>query len=166
MKRGSSYWIGTRPTGGERWAYTTFGTVIDDPKMKEAVLRMHRRYAKQWNDIELDRSRCLSEHTHEILGAQVVGGSRRFILHAEEENKNHWILEIMYARGFSEFHPGWSFGKNPLRSIDDMRSLHLHWSDEGRSKFEEWIEAERVANEHKGEEVEYVAKTPARKRNA
>jgi len=158
MKRGSSYWVGMRPTGGKRWAYATSGTVIDDPKLKEAIFRMHRRYTKQWNDIELDRSRSLSEHTHEVLGAKVVGGNRRFILHAQEDNMNHWILEVFYSRGFSEFHPGWSCGKNPFRSIDDMRSIHLHWSDEGKVKFEEWVEAERLANQHMGEATEYLSK--------
>lgn len=158
MKRGSSYWVGMRPTGGKRWAYATSGTVIDDPKLKEAIFRMYRRYTKQWNDIELDRSRSLSEHTHEVLGAKVVGGNRRFILHAQEDNMNHWILEVFYSRGFSEFHPGWSCGKNPFRSIDDMRSIHLHWSDEGKVKFEEWVEAERLANQHRGEATEYLSK--------
>ncbi len=164
MKRGSSYWVGTRPSSGKQWAYTTNGTVIADSGTKEAIFRMQRRYAKQWNDIELDRSRSLSEHTHEILGAQIVGGGRSFTLHAQEENKNHWILEIFYARGFSNFHPGASFGKNPFRSIGDMRSTHLHWSDDGRLKFEEWLLAESAANQHKGEAVEYLSKASQGKR--
>jgi hypothetical protein len=159
MRRSSSYWVGTRPSGGDRWAYTTCGTVIVDSEIKEAIFRMQRRYAKQWNDIELDRSRSLSEHTHEILGAQKVGGGgRKFILHAQEDNKNHWILEIFYARGFSEFHPGASCGMNPFRSTDDIRSVHLHWSDDGRSTFEKWLLDEGAANQHKGEAEEYIFK--------
>jgi hypothetical protein len=152
MKRRSTYWVGERPTGGERWAYATHGTVIDDPHAMEVIFQMHGRYVKRWNDIELDRSRSLSEHTHEVRGAKVVGGgSRRFILHAQENNKEHWILEILYSRGFSEFCPGGSFGKNSLRSTDDIRSIHLHWSDDAQMKFEKWLAEEKLANQANGE---------------
>lgn len=77
-----TYWIGPRPSDGRRWANTTVATVLTGDEEKEAIYRMYRRYVKQWNDIELNNDRCLSEHTHEICGAKVVGsGNRRFILH-------------------------------------------------------------------------------------
>jgi hypothetical protein len=139
--------------------------VVSDPAQRDAIFRMQRRYVKQWNEIELDRSRSLSEHTHEVFGAQVVGANRRFILHAQVESA-HWILEVMYARGFSEFHPGWSFGKNPFRSVEDMRSIHLHWSENGRILFEQWLVAERTANESNGEATEYVSRPRSKRRDA
>lgn len=162
MKRRPTYWVGPAPAGVKRWAYTTSGAVIDDPEQREAIFRMHRRYVKQWNDIELDHSRSLSEHTHEVLGAQVVNGGRRFILHGYQE-PSHWILEILYARGFSEFHPDWSCGKNPFRTTEDMRHTVLHWSDDGRTTFEQWMEAEKLANHAKGEASEYVTRRPGRR---
>ena len=158
MRKASNYWQGKKPSNGTRWAYTDKAVVLEDPDMVEAVFRLHRRYAKQWNDIELDTSRSLSEHTHQICGAQVIGGNHRFILHAHRENKEHWILEILYARGFSEWYPGWSFGKNALRSLDDIKSIHLHWSVGGREAFERWLKEEKEANQKNGEWTEYKSK--------
>ena len=159
MKRAAKYWQGTKPSNGTRWVYTDNAEVLDDPQIVEDVFRMHRRYAKQWNDIELNVSRNLSEHTHEVCGAQVVGGNRRFILHAHQDNRAHWILEILYARGFSEWYPGWSFGKNALRSTNDIKSVHLHWSEGGREAFENWLKSEKITNQHNGEWTEYKSKT-------
>ena len=167
MKRASNYWQGIKPTNGTRWVYTDKAMVLDDPQLVEAVYRMHRRYAKQWNDIELDTSRSLSEHTHKVCGAQVVGGNRRFILHAHQENNEHWILEILFARGFSVWYPGWSFGKNSLRSTSDIKSIQLHWSQGGKEAFESWLKAERDTNQQNGEWNEYKAKAIGRQaRNA
>lgn len=155
MKRKSNYWQCAKPSSGTRWAYTEMATVIDDPNVIESVFRMHRRYAKQWNDIELDTNRSLSEHTHKVHGAQVVSGNRRFILHGQNGEKTHWILEVLLARGFAEWHPGWSFGKNPLRTISDIKSIHLHWSEGGKESFEEWLIEEREINSKNGECGEY-----------
>lgn len=140
----SNYWLGKRPWNGHRWVYTEAAEVLESPQYKEAVFHMHRRYIKQWNDIELDQARCLSEHTHRVHGAQVVGSHRRFILHAEESDM-HWILEVLFDRRFSEFHRGLSFGKNAMRCADDIHSLHLHWRGAGRERFEAWLEEERAA---------------------
>ncbi len=119
---------------------------------------MYRRFVKQWNDIELDINRSLSEHTHKICDAQIVGGAnRRFILHWQDRDQDHWILEVFLARGFREYYPGLSCGRNPLRSHKDMRSLRLHWSGNGRKEFTQWIETERKENQSKGEWVEYKA---------
>jgi len=116
---------------------------------------MYRRYVKQWNDIELDRSRCLSEHTHEICGAKIVGGNRKFILHWERNNHDHWILEVFFSRGFSEYYPGWSCGRNTLRNIKDIQSIRLHWSENGREKFDNWLNTEKSVNQNNGEWDEY-----------
>jgi hypothetical protein len=155
MSRSKSYWVGAKPSGGERWAYTEHAEVLDDPVVEEALFRMYRRYVKQLNDIELDRRRSLSEHTHQVLGAQVVGANRRFVLHARPDTETHWILEIMFARGFREFYPGMSFGRNTMRSVSDMRSVHLHWSGAARQAFDRWLEEERTTNAEKGEWEEY-----------
>ena len=157
MTRKSAYWIGKRPWDGKRWAYTNAATVLDDASQKEAIFRMYRRYVKQWNDIELDEDRSLSEHTHEVCGAKVVGGNRRFILHVQNNNQDTWILEVHFARGFSEFYPGLSTGRNTMRSPADIRSIHLHWSQAGNEVFREWLKIEKETNEAKGEWTEYKA---------
>lgn len=163
MKRNAPYWIGKRPSNGHKWAYTQSAAVIEDVLLKEAILRMHRRYVKQWNDIELDMSRSLSEHTHEVHGAQVVGGgNRRFILHADKSD-SQWILEIIFSRGFSEFHPGWSCGKNPFRSLADIQGIHLHWGGEGQTSFHSWLKEELAVNQAKGEATEYKSKQAKQK---
>lgn len=158
MSRASTYWIGKKPTNGKRWTYTNSATVLNDPAQIEAVFWMYRRYVKQWNDIELDLSRSFSEHTHEVCGAKVVGANRTFILHAYTEDRGHWILEIHFARGFSQFYPGRSTGKNSLRSVADMSGIYLHWSQEGRAAFEQWLVAEQKANGACGEWDEYKSR--------
>lgn len=153
-----TYWIGPRPSDGKRWGYTTTATVLTSDDEKEAIYRMYQRYVKQWNDIELDNDRCLSEHTHEICGAKVVGsGNRRFTLHWCGDNQVHWILEVLFARGFREYYPGLSCGRNALRSTKDIRVIRLHWSVGGREEFGRWLVAEKAANQSKGEWSEYKA---------
>lgn len=158
MKKSEPYWINKKPTGGRKWVYTTSATAIEDATQKEEILRMYRRYVKQWNDIELDHSRSLSEHTHEVCGAKVVGANKKFILHAYEGDQNHWILEILFARGFSQFYPGWSTGKNTMRSTADMKGAYLHWSGAGREAFERWLVTERKTNQARGEWEEYKSR--------
>ena len=126
MRKNSKYWIGTKPSDGCRWTYTDHATVIDDPALVQNVFHMYRRYVKQWNDIELDRNRSLQEHTHEVCGARVVGANRMFVLHDDTQPQSDWILEVKFARGYSPYHPGWSFGKNPFRSTADMTNIRLH----------------------------------------
>ena len=157
MTTRTSYWIGKRPSGGKKWARTTSATVLDAAEYHEALFGMYRRYVKQWNDIELNRDRSLYEHTHEVHGAKVVGGPGRcFILHWHKGN-DHWILQINYARGFSVFYPGLSCGRNPFRSLKDIRSAHLHWSGSGREEFDGWLAFEREKNKNNGEWDEYRA---------
>ncbi len=153
-----TYWIGSRPSDGRRWAYASAAAVLTGDEEKEAIYRMYRRYVKQWNDIELNGDRCLSEHTHEICGAKVIGsGNRRFILHWSGGNQAHWILEVLFARGFREYYPGLSCGRNTLRSTKDIRGIRLHWSENGREEFDRWLVAEKEANKEKGEWSEYKA---------
>lgn len=157
MTKRTPYWIGKRPSSGKRWAYTTSAEILNPDQYHEALLGMYRRYVKQWNDIELDRNRSLSEHTHEIHEAKVVGGwGRCFILHWHS-GETHWILEIYYSKGFSEFYPGWSCARNPFRSNDDIRSAHLHWNSGGREEFDRWLEKEKESNKRNGEWDEYRA---------
>lgn len=155
MRSANSYWVGKKPPGGKRWAYTAHGEVLEDAATRDALFRMYRRYVKQWNDIELDRGRSLSEHTHQVFGAQAVGANRRFVLHARPDSDSHWILEMMFARGFSEFYPGASCGRNTMRSPADIRSIHLHWSEGARGAFDRWITDERTTNSKNGEWEEY-----------
>lgn len=153
-----TYWIGPRPSDGKRWATTTMATVLTEDEQKEAVYRMYQRYVKQWNDIELNNDKCLSEHTHEICGAKVISsGNRRFILDWYGGNKVHWILEVLFARGFKEYHPGFSCGRNALRSPKDIRAIRLHWSEGGKEEFGRWHAAEQAANQDNGEWSEYKA---------
>jgi hypothetical protein len=155
MKKKSPYWIGKKPWDGFRWTYTDTAKILEDVAQKEAIFRMYRRYVKQWNDIELDRNRSLSEHTHEVCGAKVISSSRKFTLHAHYDNQEHWILEVMFARGFSEFYPGLSAGRNTMRSVSDIRSIYLHWNQAGDSKFENWLITEKNINSINGEWTEY-----------
>ena len=116
---------------------------------------MYRRYVKQWNDIELNLDKDLSEHKHEICGAHIVAGrSRSFTLHWQDDNHVHWILEVFYARGFSDY-PGLSCGRNPFRTVNDIRSAHLHWKGNGRKEFDKWLAIEEKENENNGEWNEY-----------
>lgn len=152
METKSTYWIGQRPSDGKRWVYTTSAIVLTADEERETIFRMYRRYVKQWNDIELNMDSCLSEHTHEVCGAKVVGSAnRRFILHWQGSNQIHWILEVFFARGFKEYYPGFSCGRNTLRTAEDIRSIRLHWSQNGREEFNRWQAAERAENQGKGE---------------
>lgn len=158
MSTKSTYWIGARPSDGKRWSYTTSAIVFAADEEKKAIFRMYRRYVKQWNDIELGMDRCLSEHTHQICGANVVGSTnRRFILHWQEGDQTHWILEVCFARGFKEYYPGLSCSRNTLRSTKDIRSIRLHWSQNGREEFSRWLAAEKAENQDTEEWGEYKA---------
>ncbi|EGV28314.1 hypothetical protein ThidrDRAFT_3847 [Thiorhodococcus drewsii AZ1] len=158
MSKSEPYWLGKRPLDGKRWAYTTSAVVLDAGDYHEKLFRMFRRYTKQWNDIELNMDRDLSEHTHEIHGAHIVGGAgRNFTLHWHNDKEDHWILEIHYARGFSEYYPELSCARNPFRSVDDIRSAHLHSKGNGQDKFEKWLELEEKENKENGEWDEYKA---------
>lgn len=155
MPKTNTYWIGEKPSDGKRWAYAEHATVEQDAAIKESVFRMYRRYVKQWNDIELDLNRSLQEHSHEICGAQVVGAGRMFVLHDSSQQNEDWILEVKFARGFTPFHPGWSCGKNPFRSVADIASIRLHWRGTGNQRFRKWLEQERTENTAKGECDDY-----------
>ena len=152
MGTNKRYWIGSRPWNGKRWADTTSGMVIGD-EYYEKLCMIHNRYVKRWNEVETKKIPL--EHIHEILGAKVVAGHRRFILHWQDGENNHWILEIFYARGFSIFYPGCSCLRNPLRTTKDIQGVHLHWTGDGREEFEKWIELEAVKNENNGVWTEY-----------
>lgn len=155
MRKTTSYWIGAKPADGKRWASTEHATVENDDFIRESIFRMYRRYVKQWNDIELDYSRSLQEHSHEVCGAKVVGANRMFVLHDETQNNESWILEVKFARGFSPFHPGLSCGKNPFRTVADIANIRLHWKGSGHQAFRAWLERERSENLHKVECTEY-----------
>lgn len=158
MPRRSPYWIGKRPSDSKRWAGMTSATILEGDALREAIFRLQRRYVKQWNDVELDADRSLDEHAHEICGAKVVGsGQRRFILSHQAGGQNQWILEVCYSRGFKEYYPGMSCARNPLRSTDDIRSIRLHWNEDGDQAFHQWLEKERHQNENNGEWNEYKA---------
>lgn len=156
MKKKSQYWICKKPWDGSRWAYTNNAIILEDASQKEAIFRMYRRYVKQWNDIELNVNCSLADHTHEVCDAKVVGGgSKKFILHASNNDQDQWILELMFARGFSQFYPGLSTGRNTMRTVSDIRSIHLHWSQAGDKAFENWLITERQTNIANGEWEEY-----------
>lgn len=134
----------------------TSATTLEEDAIREAVFRLQRRYVKQWNDVELDTDRSLDEHTHEICGAKIVGsGQRRFILSHQSGGKNQWILEVCYSRSFKEYYPGMSCALNPLRSTDDIRSIRLHWNEDGDQAFQHWLKTERDGNKNNGEWSEY-----------
>jgi hypothetical protein len=157
MTKRVTYWIGARPRDGRAWAYTEHGRALDDESVKESVFHMYRRYVKQWNDVELDRSRSLQEHTQIVCGASVGFDHHRAVFHWQGQDDTHWILEILFAGRFSEFMSGWSHGRNPLRTLKDIKSLHLHWSKEGDSAFNNWLIQEKLENANKGEWTEYDA---------
>ncbi len=149
------YWKGPHPSDATRWQGADSGESLSLSMYGEALFHMYRRYAKQWNDIELDRARSLSEHTHEVCGARVVGAPRKFVLHRDINRDDGWILEVKFARGFHIYYPGWSCGLNTLRSKTDLQSAVLHWRGDGRSEFEAWLVQERSENESRGEWAEY-----------
>ncbi|MBM5572443.1 MULTISPECIES: hypothetical protein [Deefgea] len=156
MASKSTYWIGSRPSDGKGWTYTTSAIELICDEEREAIYRMYRRYVKQWNDIELNNDISLSEHTHEICGAKIVGSAnRRFILHWQGNEQVHWILEVFFSRGFKQYYPGFSCALNTLRSTEDIRSIRLHWSLNGKEEFNSWLLKERAVNQDKEEWNEY-----------
>jgi hypothetical protein len=157
MANTRAYWIGKRPSDAKRWQSTTSGSVLDQAKYRQELYKLYRRYAKQWNDIELDKSRPLSEHAHEICGAKVVGTQNKFVLCKDEDRDIGWILEVSFRRGFKQYYPGFSAGLNALRNEDDVSRIVLHWRGEGRENFDAWLARERVENCNRGEWTEYKA---------
>ncbi|WP_140648584.1 hypothetical protein [Rhodanobacter glycinis] len=152
-----TYWHGARPSGGKRWQGADSGIVLDLEKHGEALFRMYRRYVRQWNDIELDHTRELSEHTFRVCGPRVVGSSGGFVLIFDEDRETGWILDLSFSRGFHKFYPGFSTGLNTLRSKTDISRAVLHWRGSGREEFDAWLERERSENSGKGEWAEYKA---------
>lgn len=144
MNETSAYWTGQRPRDAEEWSCTDFGAVVDDAATRHALFRMYGRYVKRWNEIELDASRNLFEHTHEVDGAKVLAADGRFVLHGRSRARSQWIVEIIFSRGFRVFYPG-NLGRNPMRGVADIRSVHLHWSGSGRDAFEQWMRTEQAS---------------------
>lgn len=155
MNSKPTYWIGKRPSQGKKWAYTDHAEQIEDPDTIEAVFHMYQRYVKQWNDIELDNTRSLEDHTQTICGAKTTSDTRRFIVIGKAEPQIHWVLEIWYARGFRSRYPGGSCALNALRSQGDIKSLYLHFTHGGREAFADWVQREARENRLKGEWTQY-----------
>jgi len=135
MNETDAYWTGGQPPDGDRWSCADFGAVLDDAETRLALFRMYGRYVRRWNDIE--------PGIHQVHGAKVLAADGRFVLHGRPDSRSHWILEIVFARGFRVFHPC-SMGRNAMRSTADMRSVHLHWSGSGRQAFGHWMSAEQA----------------------
>lgn len=151
------YWSGPRPSDGKRWQGAEAAIVLDLDVYGESLFRMYRRYVKQWNEIELNHTRELSEHTFRVCGARVVGSSGKFILTFDADRENGWILDMSFRRGFRQYYPGLSTGLNALRSIADIRRAALHWRGDGKDSFDNWLEQERVEKSAAGEWNEYKA---------
>lgn len=151
------YWVGEPPSTAKRWQGFESGAVLDLGAYGERLFRLYRRYVKQWNEIELDHSRSLAEHTHQVCGAGVVGSSDKFILLFSEERDHGWLLEFPFARGFKKYHPGASTGLNSLRSVADIKHPLIHWRGNGREQFDQWLVREESENQAKGEWTEYKA---------
>lgn len=146
MRAKKPYWIGTKPPDGRRWGSAEHACIISDQRTIDALRSMHNRYVQAWNDIELDPQRSLSEHSHKVFGADVVGVDRMFVLVSRSEAYGEWMLEVKYTRDFSPFHPGLSCGKNPLRSNADIVNVRLHWQGDGQLKFNHWLASEAETN--------------------
>lgn len=149
------YWFGPRPSDGKRWQGAESAIVLDLEEYGESLFRMYRRYATQWNEIELNQARELSEHTFRVCGAQVVGSSGRFILTFNVDRQTGWILELAFRSGFHQYYPGLSTGLNALRSVADIRRAALHWRGSGRDAFNTWLKQERTENSATAEWTEY-----------
>ncbi len=152
----SSYWQGTPPSDAKRWQGADSGEILAD-RYTESLFRMYRRYVRRWNEIELDKARSLSEHTHEVFGARVIGAQRMFVLHCDINRDDGWILEMRFARGFQEFHPGWSCGRNALRTTTDILRSVLHWRGKGRAGFDDWLARDALEHGPLQEWTEYNA---------
>jgi len=150
-----TYWRGKRPSDARRWQGADTGEILSLAKYSEPLFHMYRGYAKQWNEIELDEARNLSEQTHRVNGARVVGAHEKFVLHCDISREDGWILEMKFARGFRRYYPGWSCGLNALRKKADIQRAILHWRGDGRAAFDAWLVQERAENEARGEWTEY-----------
>lgn len=155
MNKKQPYWLTEKPSDAKRWEGCDLGAVLENDDYRERLFRLYRRYVKQWNDIELDHSRSLADHTHQICGAKVVGSTNMFILQGSQNGTEDWTLEIVYARGFKQFYPGMSTGRNTMRSPENIKSIRLHWKDAGRDAFNAWLNQEAQINSDKGEWDEY-----------
>ena len=132
------YWLGKRPYDGKKWVYTTSGIVINNRNMKKIAFDLYQLYVTQWNNIEGDLSRCLSEHTHQLGTAKVIEDFDRFILKDHNDNNDCWILEICFFKNFERYKAGLSCCLKPLSTIKNIRNVVLHWSDNGHLKFKNW----------------------------
>lgn len=155
MKHKRPYWNGTRPSDGKRWRDAEEAALLDLDVYGDDLYRMYRRYVKQWNDIELDHARELSEHTFRVLGARVVGSSGKFILTFDADRNSGWILDVTFRRGFRQYYPGLSTGLNALRSLADISRAALHWRGDGRKSFDSWLKLEKLEHASSGEWSEY-----------
>lgn len=141
MNETDAYWTGERPRDAIEWSCSDSGTVLDDAATRHALFRMYARYVRRWNEIELDASRNLFEHTYEVNGAKVLPADGRFVLAGRSSFHAQWVMELIFSRGFRVFHPG-NLGRSPMRCDADIRSVHLHWSGSGRDAFEQWMRSE------------------------
>jgi len=155
MATKQNYWFGPYPSTSKGWQGAEHGIILDLSLYGERLFRLYRRYAKQWNDIELDVTRSLAEHTHRICGAHVVGSSGGFILTHNTDRENGWILDVDFVRSFRQYYPGRSTGLNALRTIGDIKRVALHWRGNGRESFEQWMNQEMKENGAKDEWNEY-----------
>ena len=148
------YWIDGRPSSGKRWQGAEHAKIINEEKVADAIFRMQRRFVKQWNDVELDRERDLSDQSQEISGATVLGVGDRFVVHMRNGRDSLWVLEAWYGRGFKPYYPGWSYGRNPFRFREDMKSIYLHFAGSGEEGFSSWLALESQ-NDGSAEWAEY-----------
>ena len=149
------YWIGSNPANIKRWQNAESGWLLEPTHYSEQLLGLYRRNAKQWNDIELDNARSLSEHTHRVWGAKAVGSSGQFILCFDTDPSNGWILELNFSRQFRQYYPGYSTGLNAPLSPKDIKDAVLHWRGNGQNAFNDWLIQEYKENEAKGEWAKY-----------
>lgn len=155
MPRRPPYWTTEKPSDAKRWSGMQSGAVLDPDVYCGRLFHLYRRYVKQWNDIELDHSRGLDEHTHEVCGAKVIGARNMFVLSHVTPGGSRWILEVVFGKGFRQFYPGWSTGMNAMRTTSDIKRMLLHWADTGRSAFEKWLEQEEQTKATREEWTEY-----------
>lgn len=132
------YWIGERPGNGKKWGYTTSGTVLNSKNMMQLAFDLYQIYVIQWNEIESNLKRPLSDHKYELYSAKVIDDFNRFILYHHNNNHDHWILEIWFYKKINRYKAGLSCCLKPLDTVDDIRNLILHWSDGGYVNFKNW----------------------------
>lgn len=136
------YWIDGRPSSGKRWQEAEHAKIINDENVVDAIVRIQRRFVKQWNDVELDRERDFLEQSQEISGATVLGVGNRFVVHMRNGRDSLWVLEALYVREFKPYYPGSSCGRNPFRSRDDIKIIYLHYAGSGEEGFSSWLAIE------------------------